>query len=139
MMRNVLAWITGLAVAIGAIMLVQQLGHTIYPPPPGLDYRDAAAMEAYVSQLPFIALLFPIFSYFLGALLGALVACRIGTTRPLVFAGVIGLILFAFTVANLIQIPHPHWFSALAIAAVIVGAWLAIQLSGGQSPASGAD
>ncbi len=139
MIRNVLAWIAGLAVAIGAIMLVQQLGHTIYPPPSGLDVRNTSAMEAYVSQLPFIALLFPIFSYFLGALLGGLVACRIGARRPLVFAGVIGLVLLAFTVANLIQIPHPFWFSALAVAAVIAGAWLAIQLSRNPSPDSDAD
>jgi hypothetical protein len=138
MIRNVLAWIAGLAVAIGAISLVQKLGHTIYPPPSGLNVRDAAAMEAYVSQLPFVALLFPIFSYFLGSLLGGLVACRIGARRPVVFTGVIGLILLAFTVANLIQIPHPHWFSALAVAAVIAGAWLATQLSRNESPDPGA-
>jgi hypothetical protein len=137
MMRNALAWAAGLAVAIGAIMLVQQLGHTIYPPPAGLNLRDSDAMEAYVSQLPFIALLFPIFSYFLGALLGPLVACRIGTARPLIFGGVIGLILLAFTIANLIQIPHPGWFSALAIAAILAGAWLAIQLSRSSLPRPG--
>ena len=41
----------------------------------------------------------------------------------------IGVVLLAFTIANLIQIPHPTWFSVMAVAAVLVGGWLALQLA----------
>jgi hypothetical protein len=104
------------------------VGHAIWPPPESLDWKDTEVVRTYVSQLPFLALLFPILSYFLGALAGPVVASKIGTARPVVFAGIIGLVLLAFTIANLIQIPHPHWFSALAVAAVPVGAWLAMNI-----------
>lgn len=129
MLRDIAATVAGLAVAFGVIMGVQMIGHAIWPPPADLDWNDTEVIQTYVSQLPFLALLVPIVSYFLGALGGPLIASGIGTARPLVFAGVIGLVLLAATVANLIQIPHPYWFSALAIAAVLVGAWLAMQLS----------
>jgi len=130
MIRNALAAVIGLVIAIVTVLLVQRLGHTIYPPPPDLDTNNVAAMRTYISQLPLLALVFPIISYFLGALAGPFTASRIGTARPLLFAGGIGLILLAFTIATLIHIPHPHWFSALAIAAILLGAWLAMQLAG---------
>ncbi len=128
MLRDAGAVIVGLVVSFGVIMGVQMIGHTIWPTPANLDWSDTEVVRTYVSQLPFPALMVPIVSYFLGALGGPLIASSIGTARPLVFAGVIGLVLLAATIANLIQIPHPHWFSALAIAAVLVGAWLAMQL-----------
>ena len=129
MLRNAIALVVGLAVSFGVIMAVQAIGHSIWVPPANLDSNDAEVIRTYVSQLPFLALMFPIVSYFLGALGGPLVACAIGTARPLVFGGVIGLVLLAATIATLIQIPHPAWFSVLAIAAVLVGAWLAMQLA----------
>jgi hypothetical protein len=129
MLRNIGAVIAGLAVSIGIIMAVQTAGHALWPPPVGLDYNDSDVIRTYTSQLPFLALLFPIVSYFLGALAGPYAACRIGTARPLILVGIIGIVLLAFTVANLIQIPHPVWFSVLAVAAVIIGGWLALQLA----------
>jgi hypothetical protein len=137
--RNTAAVIVGLLVAFGVIMGVQMIGHTIWTPPTDLDWNDAEAARTYVSQLPFLALMFPIISYFLGALGGPLVASGIGTARPLTLSGVIGTVLLAATIANLIQIPHPHWFSALAIAAVVIGAWLATQLANRKRAAVQAD
>jgi hypothetical protein len=122
--------LAGLAVSIGVIMAVQMVGHSLWPAPEGLDWSDAEVIRTYTSQLPFLALLFPVVSYFLGTLAGPLLASRIGTQQPLVFVGVIGTVLLAFTVANLIQIPHPTWFSVAAVAAVIIGGWLSLQLAG---------
>jgi hypothetical protein len=129
MLRDIGAVIAGLAVSIIIIMAVQMVGHALWPPPEGLDWNDTEVLRTFTSQLPFLALLFPIVSYFLGALAGPFVACRIGTLKPLVFVGVIGIVLLAFTIANLIQIPHPLWFSITAVAAVIIGGWLALQLA----------
>jgi hypothetical protein len=129
MLRDTGAGIAGLAVAIVIIMAIQAVGHAIWPPPESLDWNDTEVVRTYVSQLPFPALLFPILSYFLGALAGPIIASIISTARPIIFAGIIGLVLLAFTIANLIQIPHPHWFSALAIAAVLLGSWLAMNIA----------
>ena len=135
MLRDIGATVAGLAVSIGVIMAVQMIGHSIWPPPEGLDWNDAEVIRTYTSQLPFLALLFPIVSYFLGTLAGPLVASRLGTLKPLVYVGIIGIVLLAFTIANLIQIPHPVWFSVAAVAAVLIGGWLALQLAGDRQPA----
>ena len=129
MIRDAIAVVVGLATGFVLVYAIQKIGHSIYPPSKTLDINDVEAMRAYISQLPLLALLFPIISYFFGALGGSLVACAVGTARPVVFAGTIGLILLAFTIANLIRVPHPHWFSAFAIAVVIVGALLAMRLA----------
>jgi uncharacterized protein YacL len=136
MLRNAFALVAGLAVSFGVIVAVQMLGHSIWPPPDNLDRNDMDAIRTYISQLPFLALLFPIASYFLGAIGGPLIACRIGTAQPIILVGIIGLILLAATIANLIQIPHPIWFSVLAVAAVIVGGWLALQLAADRKDSS---
>ena len=128
MLRDVGGGVVGLIVAFGVIMGVQMIGHSIWPPPAELDWNDSEVVRTYVSQLPFMALMFPILSYFLGALGGPLIASSIGTARPMVYAGIIGLVLLAATIANLIQIPHPVWFSVMAVAAVLVGGWLGMQL-----------
>ncbi len=128
MLRNVLALVAGLVVSIGVVKVVEMIGHTIWPPPADLDWTDGDAIRTYTSQQPFLALLFPILSYFLGTIAGPLIACRIGTARPLLFVGVIGIVMLAATIATLIWIPHPIWFSVLAIGAVIIGGWLALQL-----------
>ena len=129
MLRDIGAVIAGLAVSMAFIMAVQMIGHSLWPAPEGLDWNDEEVIRTYTSQLPFLALLFPIVSYFLGAFAGPFVACRIGTAKPVLFVGIIGIVLLAFTVANLIQIPHPVWFSVLAVAAILVGGWLALQLA----------
>jgi len=133
MIRNAAAIIIGLATAILLIFLVQKVGHVVYPPRDDLDTNDVTAMRTYFSQLPLLAQLFPIFSYFIGAFVGSVVAPAIGTAQPKNLVGIIGLILLALTISNLIAIPHPHWFSALAIAVIIGGSWLAAQLAPQQS------
>ena len=129
MLRDIAAVLAGLAVSIAIIMVVQATGHALWPAPDGLDWNDTEVIRTYTSQLPFLALLFPIVSYFLGAFAGPFVACRIGTVKPVVIVGIIGIVLLAFTIANLIQIPHPVWFSVLAVAAVVIGGWLALQFA----------
>jgi len=111
------------------IALVEKLGHILYPPPPDLDFSDMDAIRPYIASLPLWVLLFPIFAYFIGAFSGALVASYIGTARPMIFAAIIGLFVLAGTIANLIWIPHPLWFSVLAIVAVVGAAWLAMKIA----------
>jgi len=129
MIRNAVAVIVGLATAVMIIFVVQKVGHIIYPPPAGLDSNDVDAMRTYFSQLPILAQLFPAFSYFLGAFVGPMVASAIGPAQPKNFVAIIGLVLLALTISNLISIPHPHWFSALAIAVVVGGSLLAMRLA----------
>ena len=125
MIRDAAAAVAGVVIAIVLIAAVQLLGHSIYPPPAGLDQTDAEAMQDYVSTLPVLALLFPLFAYFIGTFCGTLLACTIGTARAVIFAFIVGLLILAFTIANLISIPHPLWFAVIAVLGIIGSAWLA--------------
>ena len=135
MIRDAAAAIAGLMVTFGLISGIELLGHTLYPPPEGLDKKDLEVMQTYVASLPAAALLIPMFAYFIGTIAGTLVASLLGTARPVIYAFIVGLLVLAGTIANLIMIPHPLWFSVIAVLGIIGSAWLAMTIAAGKRPA----
>jgi len=129
MIRSIGALIAGIVTAFASIYLIEMLGHTIYPPPADLDFSDPAAIRPYIATLPIIALLFPMFGWFVGTLAGSLVANFCGDAKPYVYAAIVGGLVFAATVANLILIPHPLWFSIISLLGIIASAWLANRIA----------
>jgi hypothetical protein len=127
--RNAIGVIAGVITAFALIWLIEKLGHAIYPPPVDLDFSDPAAVRPYIATLPLYALLFPMLAWMIGTFIGSLLACFIGTARPLALAGIVGGLVLAATVANLIVIPHPLWFSVLSILAIVASAWLAMRIA----------
>ena len=128
--KNISAGLMGVVVAGLLVWLVEKGGHSVYPPPPGLDFADADAMRAYIDTLPIGALLFVAAAWFIGTLGGTLTACRIGTAKPMIFALVVGGLILIGAILNLVMIPHPLWFAALGIVGIAVGAWLGMILAG---------
>ncbi len=131
MIRNAAAFVVGVVTAFGLIWVIEKLGHTIYPPPADLDWSDPAAVRPYIATLPIFALLFPMFAWFIGTFTGSLVGSLIGTARPLLFCAVVGVLVLAATIANLIIIPHPLWFSIISVLGIVASAWLALQFAPG--------
>lgn len=129
--KNIAAGVAGVVIAGILVWLVEMLGHSIYPPPPGLDFADAEAMRTYVATLPVGAFLFVGGAWFIATLCGTFVACKIGTAKPLTFAVVVGGLMLIATAANLVMIPHPVWFSILGVAGIVIAAWLGMTLGGG--------
>ena len=74
-----------------------------------------------MATAPVGALLLVILSYFLGTLAGSMLATKLsapdGPARQGMFVGVLMLIA---AVMNLVKIPHPLWFAAGSVAAIIV-------------------
>lgn len=138
MIRNAAAVVAGLVTAFVLIWLIEKVGHAIYPPPADLDFSDPAAIRPYIATLPIVALLFPLCAWFIGTFAGSMAGAMIGTAKPLLFAGVVGGLVLAGTIANLIVIPHPLWFSIIAVLGIVASAWLALQLakSLGRKPAA---
>ena len=138
MARNVAAALAGIVTAFVMIMLIEKLGHIIYPPPADLDVSNPDVMRPYIATLPFLALLFPMIAWVVATFAGTLVACKIGTANPLLFAATVGGLVLAGTIANLIMIKHPLWFSLVSLVAVAASAWIAARVSsgpGGPTPA----
>jgi hypothetical protein len=131
MVRNVAAAVVGIVTAFALIMLIEKFGHIIYPPPPDLDFSDPEVMRPYIATLPFLALLFPMIAWVVATFAGTVLACKIGTANPLAFAAVVGGLVLAGTIANLIMIKHPLWFSLVSLVAVAASAWIAARVSSG--------
>lgn len=130
MIRNVLAGIAGIALAIGVNYVMELIGHVVYPPPAGLDFGDPDAMGACLASVPAGALLIPIAAYGVGTFCGIPAASLAGTARPASFAGAVAIVVLALAIGALIWIPHPAWFSIFVIVGVGASAWLAADIAG---------
>ena len=129
MLTKILAGLAGLVAAFAVIALTQRLGHVVHPPPADLDVSDVEAFREYTANMPITALLFVLIAYYAGSLAGTFVAGWIAGFRTLIYAGVIGGIVLAGTIANLAVIPHPLWFSVLAVAGIPLSAYLGSRLA----------
>jgi len=139
MVRNVAAALAGIVTAFVMIMLIEKLGHIIYPPPTDLDVSNPDVMRPYIATLPFLALLFPMIAWVVATFAGTVLACKIGTANPLLFAATVGGLVLAGTIANLIMIKHPMWFSLVSLVAVAASAWIAARVSSGPGDPTPAD
>jgi hypothetical protein len=126
--RKILAGIIGVFTAIALVWVIEKIGHSIWPPPADLDYGNVDVMRAYIDTLPLGALLTVAIAWFAGSLGGTFTACRIGSARPLVYALIVGGLMFAGAAFNVTIIPHPIWFSILGIAGIFAGTWLGVVL-----------
>jgi len=125
MLRDILAGIAGVVIAVLIVFLADQLSHMIYPLPAGLDPSDTEDLRAYIATLPLAAFLMVMSGWVVATFVGAVVADRIGTAKAWIYPTIVGGFMFAATTADLILIPHPHWFTAVSLAAILFSAWLA--------------
>ena len=129
MIRRIGLALFGIIVAIALIAVVQMIGHNLYPPPPGTDFEDPAAVRALIEQAPVGALLFVIASYVIGTFGGGFIAGLIGRDAPSMHAMIVGGFVLAGTFLNLVSIPHPVWFQITALGSVIVTAFLTARIT----------
>ncbi len=123
-MRNVLAVILGVVVAGLAIMGVESIGHSLYPPPAGFSPDDLKAIEAYIASAPFMAIALVLIAWAVGAFVGGAVAARAAAGRRACRFGTrVGLVVFIMAVMNMWMIPHPLWFKLVAPFACLIPGW----------------
>ena len=126
-MRSLAAVVAGLVTAFAVMLVVEAIGHSIYPPPPGLDPMTPEGMAGIVAQLPLGALLFVLAAYLSGAFAGGAVACKVARGR-MTAPVVLGTMLTVGALLNVITIPHPLWMSALSVAVQLPAVWLGTRL-----------
>ncbi len=125
MIRSVLAGVVGILVAFGIVFANEKLGHMAFPPPEGIDFTDAEVIRRYLASLPAWKLLQVMAGWVVGVFAGILVASWIGHAKPISYTAVIGGLMVAATVSNLIILPHPMWFNVTSLGAIALGAWFA--------------
>lgn len=62
LLRNILAIVAGVLIGAVVILVVQSIGHLVYPVSSEIDLSDREAMRAFMASLPIGALLFVIAS-----------------------------------------------------------------------------
>src|SRR3954451_15657230 len=126
--RSILAVVVGVILATVAIFGVEMVCTLIDPLPPGFDPNDPAAMGDLLARMPATALLLVALAYFLGAAAGAGFAARVARRAPAAHAAVVGGLLLALGVVNLLTIPHPVWFWPVSLAAFPLGTSVGLRI-----------
>jgi hypothetical protein len=121
--RSIGAVLAGVVVAVLCMMGIEYLGHKVYPPPPGLDPTNMESVRAVMKDIPLGALLFVLAAWVIGTVAGGAVAARIASRKPELHAIVVGLIILALTVVNLMMIPQPTWFVIVSLLAAVPAAY----------------
>ena len=126
-MRILLGVLAGAILAGLCVYVVELVGHSLFPLPPGLDPKDPADLPAVMAAMPAAAKAMVLLGWFVGALLGAWAANRIA--RRALAGWIVALLVVAAGVATMAMIPHPAWMWAGGILLPPAAAWLAQRLA----------
>jgi len=127
-MRMLIGVIAGVVVALLCVGAVEMIGHSLYPPPAGLDIKDRADQARLMEAMPAAAKAFVLLGWFAGALAGAWAANRIA--RRSIAGWAVALLVIAAGVATMLMIPHPAWMWAGGIALPLLAGWIASRAAG---------
>ena len=115
MVRSMGAIIAGLLVMLIVVAAIQWIGHSVYPPPEGLDFRDKYAVAAALSTAPVGALGFVLLSYAVATFLAAGTAATLSLRHKRGVALVIGGVMLVLAAINLFLLPHPMWMTVAGL------------------------
>ena len=121
--------ILGVILANVVIMALYMVSSLIYPLPPDFNRSDPAAMAEMMARMPPMAFLWVALAHFLGTAAGAALAARMARRAPAVQAVIVGCVLLALGVANLLMLPHPAWFWPVDLATYPLGAFVGLLLA----------
>lgn len=119
-MKNVLAAITGLMVAAILTYGIESLSAILFPFPEGVDPMDMEWLKNNTDVIPSGALIVVGLAHLIGIVCGMLVAGLISKTS-MIPAYVVGVLMLAGTIANIVMIPHPAWFSITDLIGALIG------------------
>ncbi|QPQ54236.1 hypothetical protein IC614_07640 [Allosphingosinicella flava] len=121
------AVVAGVIIAFLCIFGLEAVSHSLFPLPAGIDVSDPAQLAGMMDKIPTGAKVAVVAGWFVGALAGAWVACRIAGRA---LAGWIVAILVAVSgVATMLMIPHPAWMWAAGILLPPLAAYIAQRLA----------
>jgi hypothetical protein len=130
MLRTLFAFVSGVFAMMIVITFIELANAKFFfPPPAGMDWRDAGAVAAFLASLPVAAKILVLAGWLLGALVGATVAARIAERHRLACALGIGALVVLGVLDSARSISHPAWMIALGVLLPLPLAWLGAQLA----------
>lgn len=127
--RSLLGVLAGAFVAGLVIFAIQALNLFVYPPPPGFDMNDPAAVAAFVGAAPASAMLVVLASYAAGTVAGAWVAARVAGHAHAAHGLIIGALFLLAGIWNVVTLPHPLWFVVACLGIFLPAGWFGGQLA----------
>lgn len=113
--KNVLAVILGIVIGSIVNMSLINLGHKIIALPEGADVSDMEKLKESMALFAPKHFIFPFLAHALGTLVGAFLAAKLATTRPMAFAKGIGGWFLLGGIAVACMLGGPIWFTVLDI------------------------
>ncbi|WP_405569645.1 hypothetical protein [Winogradskyella sp. Asnod2-B02-A] len=128
-MKNVLATIIGFIVASLTVYIFESIiGHNLFPLPEGAKPMDMEWITNNMDKIPMGSKICVVIGHFAGIIAGMFVAAKI-SKQSIIPSYIVGILMLAATVFNIIMLPKELWFSLsdglLAIAGFIIGKTLA--------------
>jgi len=124
MWKNILAVVAGVLTGMIVIGIVEAIGHMVYPLPEGLDPYNTDALKAYMADMPVGALLLVLLAWGSGSFIGGWATAMLASRSIRLFSIIVGVVLLAAGIYNMIMIPHPVWFMILGILIFIPAAYI---------------
>lgn len=127
MLRNIAAVIAGLLAGMVVNMATIQLNNVFFPLPVGVDMTDPAQMKEAIRGMPTAAWI-GVFAAHLGqAFVGGWLAARLGASRPMLLAMIVGALSLLGGIANAVMLATPAW-TWIEMPLYLVVAWAAGRL-----------
>src|SRR5690606_24567780 len=109
MVRSTFAVLLGLVVALAAMLLLEYLGMSLFPLPPGFDLDSEADLARLVESAGMGKQLWVLMGWTLAAFAGGWVAARTTLRHRLGAALWVGGLIVAGVLLNVALLPHPAW------------------------------
>lgn len=132
MLRSIGAVLAGIVAAVIVIMLVESLGHFIFPTSQSVDPSDPESLKAAMENIPLGAMLAVLAAWAAGSLAGGWVAAMIATRSFVTHALIVGVVVLIFAIINMAMIPHPLWFWIVGVIIILPAAYVGGRLVGRQ-------
>jgi hypothetical protein len=129
MIRTIAAVLLGLLVAMATMLLVEYLGMSLFPLPPGIDLDSEEDLARLVASATLGKKLWVLLAWSLAAFAGAAVAARTSRRHPRGAALSVGGLIVAGVLLNAALLPHPAWMTVAGVLLPVPVAWLAARLS----------
>ncbi|MCY7354781.1 MAG: hypothetical protein LH470_06840 [Lysobacter sp.] len=128
--RTILGVIAALATMFVVIIAIEAIGHTLYPPPAGLNPMLADDMARIMSAMPSAAKAIVLVAWVVGAFTGGWVAAKIARQHPRIAAVIVAAMVVAGVIGMILQMPgHPLWMSGLGLLLPVPVALFAAKLA----------
>ncbi len=125
MLRNIGAVAVGLVAGnVWNMALILLNSMVLFPMAEGTSMQDPEQMKAYIATLPAQAFVVVLAAHVGQAGIGGWIAARLGRSRPMLLAGVIGALTVAGAAYNQVALEGPAWMW-VDVPLIIAATWYA--------------